>query len=105
VVVQLKLAAIAQLPAVGIGSYTFVYVIAIFTMCVSTEQRISIKSCIKIGKPATETYQLLQQDYGEDAMGPTQVFDWFRRFKGVQPPLIATPPGTTVNIEKSVNDC
>jgi len=24
-----------------------------------------------------ETYQLLQQAYGEDAMGRTQVFDWF----------------------------
>ena len=28
-----------------------------------------------------ETYQLLQQTYGENAMGRTQVFDWFRRFK------------------------
>ena len=28
-----------------------------------------------------ETYQLLQQAYREDAMGHTQVFDWFRRFK------------------------
>jgi len=26
-------------------------------------------------------YQLLQQAYGEDAMGRTQVFDWYRRFK------------------------
>ena len=25
--------------------------------------------------------QLLQQAYREDAMGRTQVFDWFRRFK------------------------
>ena len=32
-------------------------------------------------KNATETYQLLQQAYGEGAMGRTQVFDWFRRFK------------------------
>ena len=31
-------------------------------------------------KSATETYQLLQQAYGEDAMGRTQVFDWFSRF-------------------------
>jgi len=58
-----------------------VYVIAIFTMCESTEQRICIKFCFKIGKTATETYQSLQQAYGENAMGPTQVFDWFRRFK------------------------
>ena len=58
-----------------------VYVIAIFTMCESTEQRICIKFCFKIRKTTTETYQLLQQAYGEDAMGRTQVFDWFRRFK------------------------
>jgi len=50
-------------------------------MCESTEQRICNKFCFKIGKTATETYQLLQQAYGEDAMGRTQVFDWFRRFK------------------------
>jgi len=36
---------------------------------------------LKREKPATQTYQLLQQAYGEDAMGRTQVFDWFRRFK------------------------
>jgi len=28
-----------------------------------------------------ETYQLLQQAYGEDAVGCTQVFDWFHWFK------------------------
>ena len=28
-----------------------------------------------------ETYQLLQQAYSEDAMGHTQVFDWFCWFK------------------------
>jgi len=50
-------------------------------MCESTEQRICIKFCFKIGKTATETYQLLRQAYGEDAVGRAQVFDWFRRFK------------------------
>jgi len=78
---KLQVAAFIHLAVVGRGSNTCVYVIAIFTMCVSTEQRICIKLCFKIGKTATETYQLLQQAYGEDAMGRTQVFDWFRRFK------------------------
>ena len=75
------MAAFAQLAVVGRGSNTSVYVIAIFTICESTEQRICIKFCFKIGKTGTETYQLLQQACGEDAMGRTQVFDWFRRFK------------------------
>jgi len=52
-----------------------------YDMCERTEQRICIKFCIKIGKTATETYQLLQQAYGENLMGRTQVFDRFRRFK------------------------
>jgi len=32
-------------------------------MCESTEQHICIKFCFKIGKTATETYQLLHQAY------------------------------------------
>ena len=68
------MAAFAQLAVVGRGSNTYIYVIVIFTMCECTEQRICIKFCFKIGKTATETYQLLQQAYGEDAMGRTQVF-------------------------------
>jgi len=56
-------------------------------MCESTEQRICIKFCFKIGKTTTETYQLLEQAYGEDAMGRTQVFDWFRRFKEGRTPV------------------
>ena len=60
-------------------------------MCESTEQRICIKVCFKIRKTAMETYQLLQQAYGEDAVGRTQVCDWFRRFKEGKPPLKATP--------------
>ena len=77
---KLQVAAFAQLAIVGRGSNTCVYVIAIFTMCEIKEQCICIKFCFKIGKTATETYQLLQQAYGEDEMGRTQVLDWFRRF-------------------------
>jgi len=54
-------AAFAQLAVVGRGSNACVYVIAILTTCESTEQCICIKFCFKIGKTATETYQLLQQ--------------------------------------------
>ena len=78
---KLQVASFAQLAVVGRGSNTCVYVVAIFTMCESTGQRICIKSCFEIGKTATETYHLLQQAFGEDAIGLTQVFDWFRRFK------------------------
>ena len=75
-------------------------------MCESTEQRICIKLCFKIVKTATETYYLLQQAYGADAMGRTQVFDCIRRFKEGRTSVESDPPlGTTVNIEKRGNDC
>ena len=67
-------------------------------MCESTEQGICIKFCFKIGKTATKKYQLLQQAYGEDAVGRTQVFDWFRRFKegrtSVESDLLSGLPST-----------
>jgi len=99
-------AVFAQLAVVGRGNNTCIYVTAIFTMCESAERRFCIKFCFKIGKTATEMYQLLQQAYGEDAMGRTQVFDWFRRFKVGRTSVESDPPlGTTVTIEKRGNDC
>ena len=96
-------AAFVQWAAVGRGSNTCGYVTAIFAMCESTEQRICIKFCFNIGKTATETYQLLQQAYGEDAMGRTQVFDWFRRFKEGRTSVESNPlsgrPSTSRNEE------
>jgi len=74
-------AVFALLVVVVRGINMWVYVLAIFTMCESIEQRICIKVCFKIGKTATEMYQLLQQAYSEYAMGRIQVFDWFRRFE------------------------
>jgi len=78
---KLQVAAFAQLAVVGRRSNRCIYVIAVFTMCEITEQRICIKFCFKIRKTTMETYQLLQQAYGEDAMGRTQVFDWFHWFE------------------------
>jgi len=100
-------AAFVQLTVVGRGTNTCVCDIAIFTMCESTEQHIFIKFCFKIGKPATETYQLLQQAYGEDAMCRTQLFDSFRRFKDGRTSVESDPrsgrPSTSRNEEIIAN--
>ena len=48
---KLQVAAFAQLAAVGHGSKTCVYVIAISTMCESTEQRIASSFVLKSEKP------------------------------------------------------
>ena len=72
-------------------------------MCESTKQHICIMFCFKIGKTAMEMYQLLQQACGEDAMGRTQVFDRFRRFKGGRTSVESDPrprrPSTLRNEE------
>ena len=99
------MAAFAQLAVVGRGSNTCVYFIAIFTMCESTEQRICIKFCFKIGKTATETYQLLQQAHGEDAMGRTQVFDRFRRFKEIAKVRTIVRDNRRLTVQDIADDC
>jgi hypothetical protein len=70
----------AQLAAVGRESNTCVYVIAIFTMRESTEQRICIKFCFKIGKHATEMYELLKWAVRKCLTGSVDL-------KRVEPPL------------------
>ena len=45
------------------------------------EQRANIKFCVKLRKSATETFEMLQQAYGDDAMSRARCFEWHSRFK------------------------
>ena len=45
------------------------------------EQRANIKFCLKIGKTATETFNLLRIAYGDESMSRSQSFEWFAKFK------------------------
>jgi hypothetical protein len=45
------------------------------------EQRFSIKFCVKLKKTATETLQMIQEAYGEDALSRNQVFQWHKKFR------------------------
>ena len=47
----------------------------------SLEERYAIKSCFKPGKNATETYGMLQTDFGASWMNRASVFEWHKRFK------------------------
>ena len=40
-----------------------------------------VKFCVKLGKSATETYDLLKKVYGDECLSRTQVFEWFKRLK------------------------
>jgi hypothetical protein len=50
-------------------------------MDVFKEQRVCIKFCQKLGKMATETYEMLQQAFRETALSQSMTFEWYSRFK------------------------
>ena len=71
------------------------------------EQRILIKFCFKLGKTAAETHKMLKEAFGDNSLGQTQAYEWFKHFKNGRisvdddersgrPSTIAT----TVNVEK-----
>jgi hypothetical protein len=45
------------------------------------KQRYCIKFCQKLGDSKEETLQKIQQAFGDDAMGATQIKEWFNSFE------------------------
>ncbi|XP_013776410.1 putative uncharacterized protein FLJ37770 [Limulus polyphemus] len=45
------------------------------------EQRYCIKFCQKLGDSQVETIRKIQTAFGNDAMGITQIKEWYNRFK------------------------
>jgi len=45
------------------------------------EQRYCITFCHKLGDSQSETIRKIQQVFGNNAMGETQIKEWFNRFK------------------------
>ena len=45
------------------------------------EEQYAIKFCFKLGKNVTETYGMLQTDFGGSCMNRASVFEWHKRFK------------------------
>ena len=45
------------------------------------EERYAIKLCFKLGKNATETYEMLQTAFGASCMNRASVVEWHKRFK------------------------
>jgi hypothetical protein len=45
------------------------------------KQRVCIKFCMKFGKSATETLEMLCEAFGKHSLSRTAVFEWHARFK------------------------
>ena len=54
---------------------------AIVEMAHFREQRACITFCFKLGKTATECFEILKTAFGKQAMRRSQTFQWFSRFK------------------------
>ena len=54
---------------------------AIIEMADFREQRAFIKFCFKLGKTATECYEILKTAFGKQAISRSQTFQWFSQFK------------------------
>jgi hypothetical protein len=54
------------------------------------ERRVCIKFCFKLGNSAAKTHQMIKQAFGDDALGQTQNYDWFNRFKMAERQLTMT---------------
>ena len=76
-------------------------------LSVNMEQRVNVKFCVKLGKSATEMYDLSKKVYGDERLSSTRVFEWFKRFKegreeigDNQHPGHSSTSETDVNFEK-----
>jgi len=50
-------------------------------LSVHVEQRDNVKFCVKLGKSAKESYDLLEKFHGDECSPRIQFFGWFKRFK------------------------
>ena len=48
---------------------------------VMEEQRVAIKFCVKAGKSAVETIELINKAYGSAAMSHAILYRWYARFR------------------------
>jgi transposase len=63
--------------------YKLVLQVKIFCLVIGVmeEQRVAIKFCVKAGKSAVETIELINKAYGSAAMSHANVYRWYARFR------------------------
>ena len=45
------------------------------------EQHYAVKFYFKLGKSASDNFELIKQTYGDDVLSQTRVFEWHKMFK------------------------
>jgi len=77
------------------------------------EQRMWIKSLVRLGKMGIETFEMLKQAFGDSCMSHSRTFEWFVRFKNdststanddrLGRPSTATTPSKVEQVRAAVN--
>ena len=71
------------------------------------EQRYCIKFCHNLGDIQFQTIQKIQQAFGDEAMGKSQIKEWYNRFKQGQTSIESKPwsgrPSISRNDESIAN--
>ena len=52
-----------------------------FIMDCKLEQRVNIKFCVKLGKSASETFDMIRHVYGNETMRRARCFEWHECIK------------------------
>ncbi|EGI61313.1 FLJ37770-like protein [Acromyrmex echinatior] len=63
----------------------------------SLEQRYAIKFCVRLGKNATETFQMLQEAFKDDCISRSQSGRWHKAFKEGREEVADAPFWTSNN--------
>ncbi|KAJ8963145.1 hypothetical protein NQ318_018610 [Aromia moschata] len=50
-------------------------------LSVQMEERVNLKSLVKLGKAFIEAYAMLKEVYGNECLSGIQVFEWLKQFK------------------------
>ncbi|KAG5314820.1 MOS1T transposase, partial [Acromyrmex insinuator] len=72
----------------------------------SLEQRYAIKFCVRLGKNATETFQMLQEAFKDDCISRSQSGKWHKTFKEGREEVADEPRSgrpTTARTDENVN--
>ncbi|EGI61317.1 FLJ37770-like protein [Acromyrmex echinatior] len=72
----------------------------------SLEQRYAIKFCVRLGKNATETFQILQEAFKDDCISRSQSGRWHKPFKEGREEIADEPRSgcpTTTRTDENVN--
>ena len=85
--------------------------VKIFCLAISImeEQRVAIKFCVKAGKSAVETIELINKAYGSAVMGCANVYWWYAHFQDgredVKDDARSGHPSTARTDENVESDC